>query len=213
MAYNRDTTIDTLRGLAIFTMVAANMATEVFAEPHPFWLRAYGSFAAPLFILLAGMMVVFTSQSKGHGFKYFLARGAMVITVGALIDVLIWKVYPFTAFDVLYLIGISIPIAYLFIGLNTLSRWGIIFLIFLATPLMQHIFGYSEYPTEVYLWGEEVVSVTSQTGILNHWMVDGWFPLFPWLGFSLLWVNLALLRWKSQSYNIFGKNAAFLTQI
>lgn len=46
----RDKTIDILRGLAIFTMIAANISPYVLIEPHPFWFRLYGSFAAPLFI-------------------------------------------------------------------------------------------------------------------------------------------------------------------
>ena len=50
----RDKTIDILRGLAIFTMIAANISPYVLIEPHPFWFRLYGSFAAPLFILISG---------------------------------------------------------------------------------------------------------------------------------------------------------------
>ena len=52
MAHDRDIAIDIVRGLAIFTMVAANMAAYVLAEPHPFGLRLYGTFAAPLFLSL-----------------------------------------------------------------------------------------------------------------------------------------------------------------
>lgn len=46
----RDIVIDIIRGLAIFTMIAANMAGKLFAEPHPFGFRLYGSFAAPVFV-------------------------------------------------------------------------------------------------------------------------------------------------------------------
>ncbi len=213
MIQSRDTTIDTLRGLAIFTMVAANMAPGVLAEPHPFWFRIYGTFAAPLFILISGMMVTLTSKTKDHTLKYFFVRGVIIMIVGALIDVLIWKIYPFTSFDVLYLIGISIPLAYLSIRLNTLSRWVIVIFIFVFTPFLQKILGYTDYPTEFYLWGGQTIMVANQTKIFNHWLIDGWFPLFPWLGFSLLGVNLALLRWKSQSHTTFGKSAIFLIGI
>lgn len=213
MVHDRDKTIDTLRGLAIFTMVAANMAALVLAEPHPFWFRLYGSFAAPLFILLAGMMVALTTQTKGHRLKYFVIRGVMIIAVGVLIDVLIWNIYPFMTVDVLYLIGISLPLAYLFLRMNTLSRWVIVISIFLVTPILQNILGYTDYPTEFYLWGEQTVAVENQTNIFNHWVVDGWFPIFPWIVFSLIGVNLANLRWKDKSYTTFGKNAIFLIGI
>lgn len=212
MVRNRDTTIDILRGLAIFTMVAANMAASVLASPHPFLFRLYGSFAAPLFILISAMMVVFTVQTKGHGLKYFLLRGMMIITVGALIDVLIWKIYPFTTVDVLYLIGISVPLAYLFHRLDTLSRWIIVISIFLVTPVLQMNLGYTDYPTEFSLSGEQTIIIANQTGIFNHWIIDGWFPIFPWLGFSLLGVNLAALRW-NKLHATFGKINIFLIGI
>jgi uncharacterized membrane protein len=204
---NRDITIDTLRGFAIFTMVAANMAPYFLIEPHPFLFRFYGSFAAPLFILISGMMVALTAQTKGHDWKYFLIRGALIITVGALIDVVMWNIYPFTTVDVLYLIGISLPIAYFFSRLNKSSQWLIVLIIFLATPLLQNIFGYSDYPTEFNLTGEQTIIVENQTSIFNHWLVDGWFPIFPWLGFSLLGVLLANLRLK---YKKFEKNVLLL---
>ncbi len=204
---NRDITIDTLRGLAIFTMVAANMAPYFLIEPHPFWFRFYGSFAAPLFILISGMMVALTTQTKGHDWKYFLIRGSLIVTIGAIIDVVMWNIYPFTTVDVLYLIGISLPIAYFFSRLNKSYQLLIVMIIFLATPVLQNIFGYSDYPTEFYLTGEQTIIVENQTSIFNHWLVDGWFPIFPWLGFSLLGVLLANLR---QKYRKFEKNFLLL---
>lgn len=208
---NRDRTIDILRGLAIFTMVAANMAGPVLVEPHPFLFRLYGSFAAPLFILISGMMVALTTQTKSHNLKYFLVRGMLVIAVGALIDVLIWKIYPFTTVDVLYLIGISLPLAYLFLRLSTPSQWLIVISIFFFTPFLQNIFGYADYPAEfLFPSGALSISIENQTNLLNHWLVDGWFPIFPWLGFSLLGVILANLRLK---YKTFGGSVFFLTGI
>jgi len=105
MVQKRDITMD------ILTMVAANMAAEVLAEPHPFWFRLYGTFAAPLFILISGLMVAYTAETKNYNLRHFL---------------------------------------------------------------------------------------------------DGYFPLFPWTGFSLLGVNLARLRWKSRQHSTFGRNTIFL---
>jgi uncharacterized membrane protein len=210
MLPDRDRTVDTLRGFAIFTMVAANMAASVAAQPHPFGLRLYGSFAAPLFILLSGMMVALTAQTKGHEGKYFLLRGAMIMMVGVFADVVIWNgVWPFVDVDVLYLIGLSVPLAFLSLRLGTSSQWAIVVLIFLLTPLLQKILGYTEYVNPIYLWGEqtETVPVKTQTSIFNHWIVDGWFPIFPWLGFSLLGVKFAYQRWKYQTFNTFGRKS------
>lgn len=213
MDATRDKTIDILRGTAIFTMVAANLAGEVLRADSPFWFRLYGSFAAPLFILISGMMVTLTKQTKGHKLKYFLRRGFMIIMIGVLVDTIIWKIYPFMSFDVLYLIGLSVPLAYLFSYLGYQPRWIITISIFLITPVLQNALGYTDYPSEYYLWGEKVAEVSHETSILNHWIIDGWFPLFPWLGFSFIGVNLAFYRWKDLSKGITRGNINFLIGI
>src|SRR5215471_9562416 len=82
---SRDVTIDVLRGLAIFLMVAANLAASSLEEPHPLWFRLYGSFAAPLFVLVSGMMVAYSTLRKGYGLRHFLARGAVVILIAVLL--------------------------------------------------------------------------------------------------------------------------------
>ncbi|MBI5789685.1 MAG: DUF1624 domain-containing protein [Candidatus Schekmanbacteria bacterium] len=194
MPNQRDITIDTLRGIAVFTMLAANLAGMILAEPHPFGLRLYGSFAAPLFILLAGMTVGFTVQAKGYGLKKFLQRGLTLLMTGILLDLLLWRIYPLTTVDVLYLIAVSLPIAYLFLRLKPALRWALIIALFLITPWLQRVLGYTDYPSEFDLSGEISIAVTNQTGILNHWLIDGWFPVFPWLGFALLGANLAAWR-------------------
>jgi uncharacterized membrane protein len=195
MTLDRDISIDVLRGIAVFTMITPNLAAQVLAEPQPIWLRLFGSFAAPLFIIISGMMVYKTTTTQGYQVKHFLFRGGFIVLVGVLIDVLIWKIFPFMTVDVLYLIGVSLPIAHVFSRMNRRARWITIGLIFATTPVLQTLFGYTSYPTELTLLGQPTVIVPNQTSIFNHWIVDGWFPLFPWLGFSLLGVNLAELRW------------------
>ena len=201
----RDLTVDVLRGLAIFVMIGANMAPLLKRPDVPFWFRYYASLAAPLFILISGMMVTLTIETSHHDVKYFFVRGVLIIAVGVLVDVLLWKILPFTTVDVLYLIGLSLPLAALSLHLESKTRWGVVILIFLLTPLLQNVLGYSEYPTEIYL-PEKLTSIPLQPiSILNHWIVDGWFPIFPWLGFSLLGANLAGLRrkWKGFGKKVF----------
>jgi uncharacterized membrane protein len=195
----RDTSVDTLRGIAIVTMIAANLSATFLVQPHPLWIRLYGSFAAPLFILISGMMVEYTAKAKGYGLRHFAGRGLMIIAVAVLVDVLVWRIYPFTTMDILYLIGISTPIAYLCGRLKPSARWIIIACTFLATPILQLLLGYTDYPSEFTLLGQPTLIVLNQTSILNHWLVDGWFPIFPWLGFSLLGTALAGNRWGSDS--------------
>src|SRR5262245_9033461 len=115
----REPSIDILRGFAIFTMVAANAAPYALREPHPFWFRCWGSFAAPVFVTLARSLVAKAAKDHPRALGYFFARGAMTFLVAILIDVGIWKIWPLMTVDILYLIGVSLPIAY---GVSRLPR-------------------------------------------------------------------------------------------
>jgi uncharacterized membrane protein len=190
---SRDLTIDILRGVAILTMVAANLAASALEGPHPLWFRLYGSFAAPFFVLVSGMMVAYSVRRKGYSLGHFAARGAIVIGIAALLEVVIWKFYPFVSVDVLYLIGVSLPLVCLALRMSRPARWTIVAVIFLMTPILQYAIGYADYPTEVPLSGDPRDALDA-TSVFNHWLLDGWFPLFPWLGFALLGAQLADLR-------------------
>jgi uncharacterized membrane protein len=181
-------TVDVVRGLAIFLMVPANVAASIYVPPHAFGFRLVSSFAAPIFIMLAGMMVVVSGNARQHGLQHYLARGALLVLVGALLDVSIYRMAPFYSFDVLYLIGIAYPLTYAFARLPRTWQLTLIVLIFLLTPLLQWKFGYTDYPGEIPLWGSRVgapdMIPERPTGPLQHLLIDGWFPIFPWLGVS-----------------------------
>ncbi len=188
---SRDQTIDLLRGLAIFTMVAANLAGNILQEPHPFLFRFYGTFAAPTFILLAGMMIGAANAPlrPARGLGYYLKRGAGIALVGALIDIFVWHYYPFTTFDVLYLIGFATPMAYAATRLTWAWQWALPMMIFALTPWLQHALGYQLPLDDLPL---KTVSLPTALDHLpdtaRHLMIDGWFPLFPWVGFALFGV-------------------------
>ena len=190
----RDISIDILRGIAVFTMIGANLAGPMLAAPPPYWFRLYGSFAAPTFILVAGMMMAFTSGTRHYGARHFLARGLMVMAVAAAIDLFVWNMVPFMSVDVLYLVGLALPLAYFFLRLKVPARWSVALAVFAAAPVLQKVFGYTDFPGEIHFLGQ-APTVNHPTGVLQHWLVDGWFPVFPWLGFSLLGANLAARRW------------------
>jgi peptidoglycan/LPS O-acetylase OafA/YrhL len=42
-----------------------------------------------------------------------------------------------------------------------------------------------------------------QTGYLKQIFIDGWFPVFPWIGFALLGALIAKLRWANNRQNLF----------
>jgi Heparan-alpha-glucosaminide N-acetyltransferase, catalytic len=125
--------------------------------------------------------------------------------VGAFIDVLVWQIYPFTTVDVLYLIGVALPLVALAHFRSRVLPWALTGLIFAGTPVLQSVRGYTPYPTEKYLWGTLTVTVDGQTTIANHWLVDGFFPLFPWLGFAMLGGGLGALRWRARAIVSFAR--------
>ena len=201
---HREPCIDILRGLAVFCMVAANLAGSILQEPHPFLFRFYGTFAAPVFILLSGMMVGFNQHRVHHNLRYYLGRTGLILSIASAIDIFIWQQCPFTSFDVLYLIGISLSLSYGVSKLPNSTRWAVTCLFFLVAPLFQHYFGYQlsniDYPLAQY----PIPSLfQNSVSITKRFFIDGWFPLFPWAGFSLLGMNLGSL-WKKQGEAFFS---------
>lgn len=184
----RDATYDVLRGLAIITMLCANVVGYVSpVGEHPLWLRIYGSFAAPLFIALAGLSGALGVRNKGYGLGYFLKRGLLIIGTGALlIDVAIWHILPFTTYDVLYVIGLAFIALFFFQKLGLTGRAVSVLVCFGAAPVLQHYLGYTDYPSEYDLQGRLTATIARPTHIWQHWLIDGWFPVFPWIGFAFV---------------------------
>lgn len=195
----RDGAVDALRGLAIGAMVWGHLGIAIYdpdgrGQPSttleaipPLWTEVVGGLAPALFLFVCGMMVQRASDHRRGGLKHQLLRMVALLGVGATIDVLFWRIRPFTTVDVLYCIALTLPITHLVATRTPRTvKWLAPGLVFAVTPILQRLLGYSDYPIEMSLSGRTFVEVPNQTSILNHWLVDGWFPLFPWLGFALL---------------------------
>ncbi|MBR9975493.1 MAG: DUF1624 domain-containing protein [Bacteroidetes bacterium] len=172
--------IDTLRGLAILLMIPANLAPYL-AEPHSMWFRILGSFAAPTFIMLSAGMIVLRGEK--HNLAYYLKRGGIVMGVGVLLDTLLWQIYPFTSFDVLYPIGLAMPLLYLMRKADARELLYIAVIFILGTYVLQALTGYHAEALEVYFDEPWLPSIGR---LLQSWFVDGWFPIFPWLGYAFI---------------------------
>ena len=172
--------------MAIFTMIAANMAAYNYQEPHPFMFRLYGSFAAPTFVLLSGLLVPYSQQKQTKSIGYFVKRGIFTLIIGASLDFFVWRLIPFTSFDVLYVIGISLLINQL---VHRINLWihGIVSICIIAlTPVAQSMFGYADQPLEIMLDEGNAIENFSLGTITKNFLLEGWFPMFPWLGISML---------------------------
>lgn len=189
MRSNRNSVIDILRGIAIFTMTAANLSAALLQpDDKVLILRLYGTFAAPLFIMLAGMMVVITG-AKHPSCWYFIKRGGLLVVFGCLLDVLVWHIYPFLSYDVLYLIGFSLPIVYLLAKYCSIS-FRIILVIGLValTSVVQIRFNYRQDLVSMEIAAlrfDDYVALLLSRSTLQRFLLDGWFPVMPWLSFAI----------------------------
>lgn len=183
VARTRSHAIDALRGAAIVTMFAANLAGPCLRPPHPMWLRVFGSFAAPTFVLLAGMMT--SLSDKPAPLRRLLARSALLLLLAAGIDIVCWGIDPFETFDVLYLLGLALPLAGLCSRLGLPAHLLLATGIVAATPWLHRVVGYGPLLPDhlAYPWPT-----------WRRLVVDGWFPIFPWLGLALLGGVLGRLR-------------------
>lgn len=171
----RSHAVDALRGAAIVSMFAANLAGPCLSPPHPLWLRAYGSFAAPTFVFLAGMMTSLGRRRAPLG--HLLKRSLWLVGLAVAIDLLCWGVDPFETFDVLYLLGLALPLVGLTARLELWLQALLAALVLLATPWLRQRLGYGPLLPDhlAYPWPA-----------WRRLLVDGWFPIFPWLGVALL---------------------------
>lgn len=206
----RDIPIDILRGLAIVLMILANLTPALLRTPAPGWFRLIASLAAPLFIVTAGMMVALSRTGKGRSFGYIALRGGLVILAGALLHLLSYQFIPLIDMDVLYLIGISLPLAYLYLGLPVRKRWIILVAILILTPVLWAGFGYNTAiiePTFTVFFPEDPgIPVPGPVDIVKLWFIDGWFPIFPWLALALFGAEAGIYRWSSGKIRSFRYN-------
>lgn len=187
-------------------MIIANSAGNLLISPHPKWLEILNSIAAPLFILISGIMIALTIQKKSYSLRHFLYRGGFVVSAGVFLEVFIWSTWPFTIFEVLYCIGFCIPLTFLFLKIKSENkRWLLIVLIIAVTPFLQKFFGYTDYPTEIAFPFEPYNETENPTSVLNHYFIDGWFPLFPWMAFAFIGANLYKWRLKYANFKISQK--------
>jgi uncharacterized membrane protein len=211
MDRKRDISIDTIRGIAICIMLGANVLGYVtLCEYHPLWFDLVSSFAAPLFILVSGYMAAVNSVKKHTSLSYFLVRGGMLILTATIIDCLIWHFVPFAAFDVLYLMGLGVPVVFLLSKKSIRMKIGFVAVVLLITVILQNFWEYRPFPLEINFSSPDAdYSDYNIFNVLKAFLYDGWFPVFPWIALPVLGSIFAHFREKSA--NNFANMKIFLT--
>ena len=161
-------------------MVFANSSAYFFNGNVNDSFRIISSLAAPLFIFLAGANLNFSQTSSS---KSVVIRGLYLFITASMIDALAWKIYPFGTFDVLYLISFGI----IFCGLlkfGWISDFVIGFVIILFSFFLKGFYRFEIVDVSIF----ESISINNEflSNLFSRAFVDGWFPIFPWLGYMFI---------------------------
>jgi hypothetical protein len=178
----RLTSIDIIRGFAILIMIFANAYPYLYpVEYCPKLLRLLFSSAAPIFIFLSGVSLRL-AQENGKEIKSLILRAFQILFFAIIIDMLIWSISPFITMDVLYLISYSLLLTILLISFSDKIKLitAIVIVIFISVTNNYYNFELNEIPLGRFF------SENSLFLFLHHVFIDGWFPVFPWTGFTIL---------------------------
>ena len=224
MIKKRLESIDFLRTIAIIIMLTANSAPYVLNATHPLWFRLICSLAAPLFIFLSGFS--FYISFKKHQNYWLKIKLSIYLLLSAIfVDVFVWRILPFQTFDVLYLIAFGQAINIILFRLKLPVKIFITLICIALSPILGANFGYRFSNTDVNLFslsssGNNLSSIFQ----FSRLFIDGWFPLLPWLAFSIIGSvsaelydkisnNIKLVKWLSFSLFACGVFALFSQNI
>lgn len=198
---------DILRALAILVMVCEhfteNWSEEV--EPAPVYadfIWFMGQLPPAFFVMLVGLSWSLwlrvqnrAGRSEDEIVKYSLRRGFAVLMLGFAVNVFLWKPQTTFEFDILLLIGASsmilVPLRHLRPGVLL----GLCVAIVLVTPLMRDYFNFESF------WQEDQFAFPTQslTEVFLAALVNGHFPIFPWLIYSVVGFALGQIFYRPES--------------
>ena len=181
---NRSAAVDLLRTFAILIMLVANSAAYLLNPPHPVFFRILLSLAAPLFIFLSGFSFHTESQIKS---VKSLQKSFYLLATAIFVDTFIWRIAPFQTFDVLYLIAFGLLVNYLVRNLNLSYKAFLVIIILFVYLFFLYVLEYRFENPDLPL--VEISDYKKSFWILfngRRFLIDGWFPVLPWVTFSIL---------------------------
>jgi uncharacterized membrane protein len=184
--------IDALRGLAVIFMVQQHLqgwfwreewisyALEFPRHPVMVLLNFCGNFAAPLFILLAGMSVSLMAGSAAPPVRIMLKRGLFIMGAGYMLNLVSPHWFGPASWYVLHLLGLSIMMSPLLLRLPSAALAVLGFAVIMAAPFFQM---WLDTPL---LMGNRFMNDAGRPGwIFRLALFEGHFPVFPWLSFFM----------------------------
>ena len=195
-ASSRYISIDVLRGIAVILMIQDHITTHLAGVekfiPHAHVLIAdLGDIPAPLFTFLSGLSYWLwlgaqerAGRSASDVSKYSLRRGMFIFVVGMMINVFIWLPSQTFIWDILTLIGAS---ALILTGIRNLRPGTLVAIciaIVILSPPLRHLSHYqSSWGDPDYSGDPEYHYKPTLTALIRGFLLNGYFPLFPWLVF------------------------------
>jgi uncharacterized membrane protein len=184
--------IDALRGLAVLLMMEQHLGIwfwdgkirnlNNFVYQLLFGFNALGGFAAPVFIVLAGVGSSFFIQrhSDSNTGRILFLRGCVIMLYGYMLNILTPGWFSIGSWYVLHLIGFAILLSP-FIGRLSDRTILIIFaLLLVSTAVIQNLLN-----TPFFLSNERMRNLDLEGGAFRLAFAEGQFPIFPWLCFFL----------------------------
>jgi uncharacterized membrane protein len=199
--------LDALRGLAVFLMMEQHMGVWLYRPPRgasmlskPILVgfNALGGMAAPLFVTLAGVgssllihkhLKTAPRPPRGAPLDATLVlRGLALMLFGALLNLLTPSWFSPGSWFVLHMMGAAIASAPLWRRLPNAALLGLAAATLLATVAIQNWLG-----TPVLLLNQRMADTGMPGGPLRLALVEGQFPIFPWLAMYLS--GMVVGRW------------------
>ena len=178
----RYASIDLLRTVAIFVMVFVH-----FGENLAGYTPRFAGFGAPLFVFLSGASYFLWSDARlARGAtdeevsKVSVRRGLFVFGAGFAFNLFVWLPEGIFNWDVLTFIGAAL------LFLNVARRMPrptcvlVAVMAMLVSPVLRRMADYPAYWTNGYFECDLTLS-----DVLVGFLSTGYFPIFPWIAFSL----------------------------
>ncbi len=196
--------IDILRAIAILLMIqvhfVSNLSPRQSAAAGLYDLSTIlGMIPAPIFSFLVGFSLwLWLMRETQRGIpetrlrKTTFRRGVFLFVSGLAFATFIWLPVSVFDWDILTFLGAATIIVYLFRHLS--SRWIFTTIIFvlLISPWLRSASGYAAH------WqGSEYLYDFTVRDVIMGFLLEGYFPLLPWISFPLL--GLALGKYYSSN--------------
>ncbi len=192
----RMNSIDVMRAVAILLMIQVHFMMYS-SSPWAFGAKfkilydvsmELGNVPAPLFTFLVGMCLYFSfSRQEMAGISSAavrartIKRAAFIFLFGLAFAVFIWGPNYIFDWDILTLSGFSIALLYFLRKLSPKTLVLIAVFVVLLSPVLRYLADYYSY-----WYAYEYYYRFTLKDMLTGFLSNGYFPVFPWIGFPLI---------------------------